>query len=313
MRLKNMYLLCKRWLLDAPDDPIKQSNINIPNHGSTVFRMLPDWDAYRKGLQELGRIPALSGQAEKIIAAGNPQRITDGSLLLLPSEAQSLGKEIGILRERVDTLVSLCESMGYEELEEGQTGFDVMLPPDIPLEDCARCIKDIASIINQYPYLTKEDARVEFKMIDVGSTWLTFFIIGAGAVTLLNAIAHLIDTALIVRSHKISTDQQMETLKRSKIKTETLEAIVKAHDDSKDAILDAYASDLEEKCGELQDGEQHGHVKLAIDKLSDWMRRGLEIYAAIETDDKTKVLFPPVERQRLSDHLAGLLPEAKKD
>jgi len=41
--------------------------------------------------------------------------------------------------------------------------------------------------------------------------------------------------------------------------------------------------------------------------LSEWQAKGLEIYAAIESEEEVKAMFPPVESQQLLDRALSLL------
>ena len=47
--------------------------------------------------------------------------------------------------------------------------------------------------------------------------------------------------------------------------------------------------------------------------LSDWMSKGMEIYAAIGTPDEVKAVFPPVEFQKLASSTTKMLSDGKDE
>ena len=50
-------------------------------------------------------------------------------------------------------------------------------------------------------------------------------------------------------------------------------------------------------------------MKNSLNLLTDWMSKGMEVYASIKSSDEVKCVFPPIETQLLSTDKIALLGE----
>lgn len=193
--------------------------------------------------------------------------------------------------------------------EENSTGFDVKLPPDIVLSDLSSCTKDLDTIFSKCPILRLESGEIRLRGVDVGSAWLTFSLIGAGAavaIAILKNLAALVDSALVLRSHLITFKQQVEALKKAENSTEMLESLTAAHK----IVLDQLRTETVEKLAAshgILDNEDKKRLDYSLKLLSEWMGRGLEIYSAIDAPSEVKAVFPPLEMQALQQTQPELL------
>ena len=59
----------------------------------------------------------------------------------------------------------------------------------------------------------------------------------------------------------------------------------------------------------ISDPEDIERLKNSIHLLSEWMGRGMEIYAAVESPSETKAVFPSIEKQSLSTSFLSLISD----
>ena len=67
----------------------------------------------------------------------------------------------------------------------------------------------------------------------------------------------------------------------------------------------------EELCKQydIKDPEDFERMKNSLNLLTDWMNKGMEVYASIKTPNEVKRVFPPIETQLLSIDKIALLGE----
>ena len=209
------------------------------------------------------------------------------------------------------TIQSMCEALGVEL---DSCGFDIKLPPNMALSELSECTKDLNHVFTQCPLLHSDDEQIQFRGVDVGSMWLTFAIIGAGSATafyILKNIAAMVDSILVIRSHAAVCKQQEELVRQAKLKNDMLQTIVDAN---KQAIKTLTRKAAEELAAEnnLTSNDDIAHIEGSLNKLKEWIDKGLEVYAAVDAPKEVKAVFSPLEMQSLPDfEVKGL--EAHKD
>ncbi len=211
------------------------------------------------------------------------------------------------LRSRLSAMRSMCETLGLGNESEG---FDVKLPPDITLGDAAQCMADLDTVFSQCPILP-EGTQIQFRGVDIGSTWLTFVVGGTLAVAVARVIAELVDTVIAVRSHQLAYKQEDEHLRTLKLSNDVLESVTLAHKAALDKMKDTAIEELSAKY-EVTENEERERLRMSIDRLGKWIDRGMEIYANINAPEETKLLFPPIERQSLPQETIKALNETSE-
>lgn len=191
-------------------------------------------------------------------------------------------------------------------VESNSQGFDVKLPPNFTLTETVQCMKDLDKILSQCP-LFPDDEQIQLKGLNLGSSWLIFSIIG-GTPRTIKAIADLVDSAIIIRSHYLTCKQQEKNARTFRLSNDLIESLSKVHNAMLNSTLETVTKNLSDSYN-IENPEDSERLKLSLKMLSDLMSPGMEIYAGINTPAETKALFPPVATQKLATNATGLLSE----
>lgn len=307
MRLYSMYILCKSNI-----EAIKAIKIDsrIANGNSISF--VGNWLDTVKVLNKLANVPGLKQattdlyESVPIFFRNRDRADMDATSIDRFTVAQ------GNLVSSMNTIISMYENMGIEE--NSGTGFDMKLPQFNSIKDFSSCINDIEFIVDQCPYLRRADGEIKFKSVDVGSFWITFLIVGTAAGSMLLSLSKLVDAAVKIKSHVATVKQQEEVLRAMELKNNIAGEIVDTFKQVNKSIVDNCVHDLEADLGPLKDGEEIDKVGRAIQKLADWMNKGLQIYSAIDAPKEVKDLFPPQEEQPLlNDEIIKLIEQKENN
>ena len=146
---------------------------------------------------------------------------------------------------------------------------------------------------------------MKFENVDVGSTWITFTIVGIAIVTggsiLMNNIAAFLDKVIVIRSHKMTVKAQESELNKSNIDSKEREEILKGIVKTYNLAVENATYELEKITGyDINDEEERGRAEQCIKKAVDLIDKGLEIYTTIDSPKEVKVLFEPLEMKYLS-------------
>ncbi len=287
-----MYFICKGNI-----EAVKEIKIETRTQGSNSINCIKNWDEKVRLLDKLANIPGLRDSVtdlyESVPIFVRNRKTAD---LDATSEAKFKESQKNLICS-MNTIISMYENMGLKE--DFGTGFDVKLPAFDSIKDFSSCVKDIEFIINQCPYLRSDDGEVRFKSVDVGSFWITFLIAGTAASTLLLNLSKIVDAAVKIKSHVVTVKQQEETLRAMELKNNIASDIVDTFKQMNKSIVDNCVHELEADLGPLKDGEEVDKVGKSIQKLADWMNKGLQIYSTIDAPKEVRDLFPPQEEQPL--------------
>lgn len=212
------------------------------------------------------------------------------------------------LHGKLTAMYNMCEMLGMNREAEG---FDVKLPPNITLRDAAQCMEDLDLVFSQCPAFPS-DNQIKFSGVDIGSTWLTFIIAGAGIAAILRTVAELVDKAIAIRYHQMKCREEQERLRSLQLSNDMIEPVVAAHKAALEKMTADAVQELSAKHGVTENEEQE-RLRVSLDRLVKWMNRGMEIHAGINAPEETKLLFPPIERQSLPQEIIKALGEAKQD
>ena len=291
MRLQEVYSICKKASGTWCD--LKWEEKKYPSGNN--LHMLINAGEVRTLLLSLDKIESLKNCIDKIKASSIGFTVTDQPIIVDQRNKLFLNKVYESLAIKVTTIAELFESMNYACPIDG---FDIKLPPNISLSDLSKCTKDLNIIFSTCPLLASQDATISFSAVDVGSVWLSFIIGGSAVAGLLSMIAILVDKAIAIRSHHLTTQAQAEQIKQLGLGNEILANYININEKIGKRLLENICDDLATE-HEVNTPEDKERLKNSVQLLSDWMGRGMEIYACIQSPTEIKAVFPSLEIQAL--------------
>ena len=200
------------------------------------------------------------------------------------------------------TIIDLYESMGMNVDE--KIGLDIKLPPYKDFSEFVEYVKDLELVLTKCPFFNIGEERLEFSNVDVGSSWLTFFVTGVvGGSILLNNIAAFVDKCIILRKNFLTTKKQKQELEAGQKAIEHKEAILNYIDSLYRKEVDLAIKAMEEKTGytvENKDGDENARIELCFSKMGELIDKGLQIYSTIDSPKEAQALFEPLETKYLS-------------
>lgn len=309
MRLYGMYFVCKNYI-----DCVRKMQIGNKIVGGNNVRYIEGWKEKSQVLNELAKIDPLREKVRKLYDVV-PVMYRDLDKFDLTSQtSDEFIKAREMLIVAMDTIIKLYETVNLNKESEKAIGFDVKLPKFQEVGEFSKCLGDLDFVIKQCPYLNQQESEIKYGSIDVGSTWLTFFIIGSAATLLLNNLSRIVDSAVKIKSHFTTVKMQEEVLRSIEIKNEIASEVMNAFKQVNDALTDKCIAELKQELGELQDGEEVDKTRRSLEKLSYWMDKGMQIYSSIDAPAEVKDLFPEqAEIAYLSDDLQKLIEMKEKE
>lgn len=319
MKLRDIYTLCKQNVWDI-------ENVNSTKVTSEFNKegKLPD--------DKMEKIFCVNGLENAIVAANRLKevkcldRVIRKFLDSIPYyNKNSIYFEgadyIGFLMAKnelvscIECIISLYEMMGFKP--ESITGLDIKLPIPSDFSEFRNNIDDLEFIFTKCPFFQHESEKLKFQNVDIGSTWLTFAIVGisvtAGSI-LLNNIAAFIDKCMIIRSHNQTIQKQKFDLEQDESYVDDREIIIKYLNQTYKKTVDIAIKELEEITNhKLADGDERGRTEQAFDRLGKLIDKGLQIYSTIDSPEETKALFEPLEMKYLEIDKQLKLLEKKDD
>lgn len=301
MRIQEMFYLVsnalKNWV--SPDFIENRKNGELQSYSCTNAEQIVSV------LDTLRPFPAISEQIDIIYDThdsfykGKPGPLTR-------QDYSDIRTAMAKIHTNLEAMDSMCRSLG---LEHNSYGFDVKLPPDMTLAELSECTKDLDNLFSRCVLFKNDEEQVKLRGVDVGSVWLTFSIIGAGAVIasfVLHNLAAFVDEIIVIREHMAVLKQQEEAARRAKLKNDVLETIVDANREIAKAISRESAEKLAAK-NEIESNDGIENIRGFLDIIGKWTDKGMEIHAAVESPEEIKSAFPPVERQSLPSTIRGVL------
>lgn len=300
MRLQEIYSICN----STSDNWPTLSYEEIRSGGNTYYKVQnPD------GIRDiLSGLDAVESFADRIAAVRNTAAgfmLSSGDITVDQRSKNTLSTEYQHLKNKVTTVAELFNSLDYRQ---DADGFDIKLPPDMSLSDLSKCARDLDIIFSTCPLFSNDTGAITFSAVDVGSVWLSFIIGGAAVAVTLKLIAELVDKALVIRSHYLTTKEQEERIRSLSLGNEVYENAVELHKTISKSLLEQTSAELAEK-HDVNDPEDKLRLKNSLQLLSDWMSKGMEIYPSILAPSETKAVFPPIEEQSLPQSIMVLLTD----
>lgn len=290
MRMYSMYVACKTYIEKVKEMKAKGRSVN----NSTVF-YIDNWKINRDVLDEIAKMAPLRNKVKQIITS-IPIAFQDTDKFDISNNVRnSYDHSLNVLIVSMQTIIDAYEIMGIKDPDVKLSGFDVNLPKFTDLGEFAKCLNDLDFIIKQCPYLIRDDSQIRFDTVDIGSTWLTFVIVGASATVILSNLSKFVDMAVKIKSHVTTVRMQEEALRSMEIRNEVAAEVMDAFKEANKILVNRCIGDLKNELGELKNGEEEGKAQKSLEKLAYWMDKGLQIYSAIDAPQEIKDLFPQQE------------------
>ena len=313
MKLRNIYLLC-----EANYDSIRSltgQNVTIDNRmGIKVL----GWEAARNALLELYDVPSLKMEAQELFDVIPAFYRNSDTFNVSTDEWQKIASKRATLLRTMDDTIDLYKKMGFDTTE--RIGLDIKLPAFNDFSEFAKYISDIDFVLTKCPFLKEENESLVFENVDVGSTWLTFFVVGSAVAAsgsiILNNIAAFIDKCIIIRSHFLTTQKQKADIEAQDRNEQEKEVILNYLQENYKKELDIAIKELEEVTHhaiENKDGDEYGRIEQCFDKMGKLLDKGLQIRSSIDSPSETKALFEPLETKYLAVENALKLLEKKEE
>lgn len=306
MRLHSMYFICKNNV-----EFIRSISMEEKSTTNGRSYTMIDWISVITVLNKLANIPGLKEQTTKLYESIPVFVRNKDTFVLDYTSFMNFSNAKNELLSSMNTIIRLYETMNIDE--NIIDGFDVKMPQFSSINEFSDCIKDLAFIIDQCPYLRTKDGEIKYKAVDIGSFWITFFVIGSASATLLYNLSKIVDTAVTIKSHIMTVKMQNEMLRSMELKNDVAIDVIETFRELNKTFTDKAIHDLEEELGELKDGEERAKAEKSIEKLAEWMNKGLQIYSTIDAPKEVRDLFPQQEEQQLlNDDVIKLLEMKNK-
>lgn len=304
MRLQEIYAMCLDAISIWNTPTFEETN----KSNSPPYFKLNERSMVLHILSILKQIKCFDEHVEKIRSTSISLSQEDNSIYFDTRGKNIFIDEFKKLEMRVHTLISFFESLEHEPVE----GIDVKLPANLSLIDLSNCTKDLHHIFSTCISLTNSTGDITLSSVDIGSSWLNFLITGGVIAVITDMIASLVDKALIIRSHYITTKQQLEQMRTLKLSNDLLEQQININSNVEKMLIDNIGQELASK-NNVTGHEDIERLKLSVKLLSNWMDKGMELYASVKCPIEVQAVFPPFETQFLSPQNLELLSSGSKD
>ena len=310
MRLRNIYVICKENLEKI--DALTSSTCADNSSYVKVSNWMIVSDAIRKSL---GSIKFLEEEAHELMQSVPEIYRIDDSFKIHNSDWDKIKRAKNQLRDCMVDVINLYESMEINTDE--HIGIDIKLPECNDFSDLKKYIDELDFILYKCPFFKVENETLKFNTVDVGSMWLTFAVLGVGAgvaSALANNIAAFIDKCMVIKSHKITLEQQKKQLEFMQMEKDAKESLIEGLEKIFESQVNSVISNLEKETGiVLKDGEERGIASTAFEKANAMLDKGMQLYSTIDSPNEIKSLFEPLEMKYLSISENLKLLEKKDD
>ncbi len=296
MRLRNIYVLCNQNI-----ENVKAIKGNASSNNNS-YTVVTGWGVFLESYNILNEIDFLKQHVLNLMNSVPEIYRHQKQFTVTTAEWNKINRYKNMLVSSIENVIELYESM---ELSSEETlGLDIKLPKFEDFSEFKKCIDELDFILYKCPLFKAKGEDLKFNTMDVGSMWLNFLIIGVtvGATSIiLNNIAAFLDKCIVVRSHKITVDQQALQLQSMALKEEKKRELLEGINDIYQAQVETIISELENETGvNLKDGEERGIVAQSFEKANILIDKGLQIYSTIDSPAEIKALFEPIEMKYLS-------------
>ena len=308
MRLYGMYYTCKKHI-----EYVKNMKVTNKTTAREATWSIKSWAERSKVLNELAKMKPLRTPAREVYEAIPVVYRDQDEFDISGTVKDRFVAARGKLIVAMETVIDMYETINPKKVIDEDYGFDIKMPEFDDLGEFSKCMEDLDFVMKQCPYLNDKDGQIKYGSIDVGSTWLTFIIVGVGATTIMTNLAKIVDAAIKIKSHITTVKMQEEALRSVEIRDEIAAEVLDAYKKANRVLTQKSVAELEQELGELKDGEEKDKAGKALEKLGYWMDKGMQIYSAIDAPAEIKVVFPTQQETNfLSDDLIKLLENKEK-
>lgn len=313
MKLRNIYIICRDNYDAIKGLKAKDNMIN-----SRVCKEVSGWNNALNALMNIKNVKSLEEESNDVINAVPELFQTKDTFNVMQDEWNKIVSAKNTLLRTMDDTIDLYEKMGMDT--ENRNGIDIKMPSFNDFTEFVDYLNDLQFVFTKCPFLQSSDEKFQFENVDVGSTWLTFLVIGGAALTggsiLLNNIAAFIDKCIILRSHYLTVKKQKQDFENEKNSKEEKETVLKYINSLYKKEVDRAIQELEEVTDykvENKDGDERGRIEQCFEKMRNLFDKGLQIYSTIDASDETKRLFDPLEMKYLEISDQQKLLEKKEE
>lgn len=308
MRLYGMYYTCKKHIGYIKDMKV----VNRSSARESTW-WIESWKEKSIVLNEIGKMEPLRVYARELYETIPIVYRDQDEFSITGTVKDNFVTARNRLIVAMETIIHMYETINPNKTIDETYGFDIKMPEFDDLGEFSKCIEDLDFVIKQCPYLNNKEGQIKYGTIDVGSTWLTFIIAGAGATTIISNLAKIVDNAIKIKSHITTVKAQEEALRSIEIRDEVAAEVLDAYKKANRLLTQNSVAELEQELGELKDGEEKDKVGKTLEKLGLWMDKGMQIYSAIDAPAEVKDVFPEQQEIKfLSDDLMKLLENKGK-
>lgn len=308
MRLQEIHYISQN-ALDSWEDLQLVKNPNgrgyvIGNESTVLHKM-----------NELGTVPLFSDLCSKIIRSFQ-------SDIYHKEDCKELESLYGKLKSMLAIICELCEFLNLpthqgdcnisNDRNPVYRSFDIKLPPNLSLAELSKCMGELDKAFIHCPLFLDNDATISFNAVDVGSFWLSFTVTGFATIAIMKGIAELVDSAIRIRANILALNEQKLRARQAGMTADAIEAATHAYGNIVKFTIQTEAKQLA-SAHNISDNESKERIRYCLDILSEWMSKGLEIYAGIGEPTEMVELFPSKEKQELPDAAKELLDAFVKD
>lgn len=297
MRLQEVYYICR-----TAKESWDQLSFNEVNEaGSRTYYKVRNPDKIRDMLLSLETIESFRELVVSIRSYSYGFSQITGEIIVDLQTQYILSSNYQMLYNKIVAITDMFDSLNYRL---DSDGFDIKLPNQMTLSELSKCTHDLEIIFSVCPLFKGQSSTITFSAVDVGSIWLAFGIVGATII--INNVAELVDKAIIIRSHYLTQKMQEEQLRSLQLSNEERENFIKVQKILAKNMLNQETDNLAIK-HDITDPEDKERLKASLQLLSDWMCKGLEVYASVQAPPEVKAIFPPIEKQTLPEKVVALL------
>ena len=308
MRLKNIYTLCK-----AHFDTVNKIT-GATYTSNTSYTAVRGWADFIQIYGDLLEINYIQDEVSYLVTCVPEIYRHQSTFNVTNSEWSRILRAKEQLLTCMRDVIDLYESMGLDSDE--RMGIDIKLPPCKDFGDLKKYIDELDFILYKCPFLKHDKENLKFETVDVGSLWLSFVIVGAtvGVTSIiLNNLAAFLDKCSIIKSHKLTVEQQKLQLQSMEMDVKAKETLLEGITQIYKAQVEAAIKDLERETGiKLKDGEELGLTLQAADRVNDMLDKGMQLYTTIDSPEEVKALFKPLEMRYIEVSDANKLLEEKE-
>lgn len=303
-----MYYTCKKHI-----EYVKNMKVTNKTTAREATWSIKSWAERSKVLNELAKMKPLRTPAREVYEAIPVVYRDQDEFDISGTVKDRFVAARGKLIVAMETVIDMYETINPKKVIDEDYGFDIKMPEFDDLGEFSKCMEDLDFVMKQCPYLNDKDGQIKYGSIDVGSTWLTFIIVGVGATTIMTNLAKIVDIAIKIKSHITTVKMQEEALRSVEIRDEIAAEVLDAYKKANRILTQNSVAELERELGELKDGEEKDKAGKTLEKLGYWMDKGMQIYSSIDAPVEIKDVFPlQQETNFLSDDLIKLLENKEK-